>query len=195
MNQWDQRLFEFYLALGGAEAGPWNRSPRCLYIDHWTRNFIVEDAEPFLGIRVCNVGIGVGEWDNFLCDWLNGKGRLTSIDIDSDICRRFAYRQHREGHPNPTTLVCADILTDPLPAESFDLITTIGSTAAESGEYDRFLTACWRMVRTGGRMLFMDFFRHPPERFVAWAASHDATILTRLGDDIAEGYIFWLARG
>ncbi len=194
MKHNDQRLFESYLDFGGPEAGPWNRSPRCLYIDYWTRNFIVENADLFSGIRVCNVGVGAGEWDSFLCDWLNGNGRLTSVDIGAGICRDFAYRQYREGHPNPSHVLCADILTDPLPAESFDVVTAIGSTADESADYDRFLTACWRMVRADGRMMYMDFYRHPPERVETWAASHDVTILTRVDDEVAKGYIFWLGR-
>ena len=110
----DRRLFEQYLQSGGPDAGPWNRSPRCLYLEYWTRNEVVERFGIFSGVRVCNVGIGAGEWDNFLCDWLNGRGRLTSINIDPSICSLFAYRQKREGHRNPAAVVCADILTAPL---------------------------------------------------------------------------------
>ena len=72
-----------------------------MYIEFWTRDFLVKRMEPFPGITVCNVGIGVGEWDNFLCDWLDGKGTLTSVDIDRDSCELFAHRQKREGGKGP----------------------------------------------------------------------------------------------
>jgi len=195
MNDMDRKLFEHYLATDGPEAGPWNRSPRSLYIEYWTRDFIVRHGEPFPGIKVCNVGIGAGGWDSFLCDWLDGKGRLTSVDIDLSTCELFAYRQKREGHPNPAAVVCADILTDPLPAAAFDVGTVIGSTVGESGDYDGCLASCWRLVRDSGHMMYMDFpARRSPERFEAWAAAHGASIEVRSDDEIAEGYAFWVRR-
>ena len=80
------------------------------------------------------------------------------------------------------------------PNASFDLVTAIGSTVGESGDYDKFLTACWRMLYIGGRMIFMDFLRHLPERFELWAASNNANVLTRLNDPFAQACIFWLER-
>jgi ubiquinone/menaquinone biosynthesis C-methylase UbiE len=190
----DQRLFEHYLALAGPEAGPWNRSPRSLYIEYWTRDFIAKRLEPFDGMRVCNVGIGTGGWDDFLGDWLNDKGRLTSVDIDPDICELFEYRQKREGHLNPSTVVCADILSDSLPAASFDVVTVIGSTVGESEDYDGCLDSCWRLVREGGHMMYMDFLRRPPERFEAWAKSTDAEVKVREDDATARACAFWVRR-
>jgi ubiquinone/menaquinone biosynthesis C-methylase UbiE len=194
MDEMDRRLFEHYLASEGPEAGPWNRSPRSLYIEYWTRDFITSRIEPFPGIEVCNVGIGAGGWDNFLCDWLEGKGRLTSVDVDPGICELFEYRQKREGHPNPATVVCTDILSDSLPAGSFDVVTAIGSTVAESKDYDGCLTSCWRLVRESGHLMYMDFLKRPPERFEAWAASHGAVIKTRADDETAGAYAFWAKR-
>jgi len=194
MDEMDRRLFEWYLASEGPDAGPWNRSPRSLYIEHWTRSFIMGQIEPFPGIEVCNVGIGAGGWDNFLCDWLEGKGQLTSVDVDPGICELFEYRQKREGHPNPATVVCADILRDSLPAGSFDVVTVIGSTVAESKDYDGCLSSCWRLAREDGHMMYMDFPRRPPEQFEAWAASHGAAIDVRTDDETAGAYAFWVRR-
>lgn len=51
-------------------------------------------------------------------DLLAGCGSLTSVDIKPGICELFAYRQRREGHPNPATVVCADIMADTLPSSN-----------------------------------------------------------------------------
>jgi ubiquinone/menaquinone biosynthesis C-methylase UbiE len=158
----------------------------------------------FPGMEVCNVGIGAGGWDNFLCDLLDGTGRLTSVEIDSETCELFAYRQKREGHTSPSNVICADILADSLRAASFDVVTVIGSTVAESHDYDGCLASCWRLVRNGGFMMYMDFFRvhhvtgeptpNPPERFEAWAASNGASIVEHVQDTYADGYAFWVKR-
>ena len=188
-------MFEQYLAFEGPEAGPWNRSPRSLYLEYWTRNFIAVQIEPFPGVQVCNVGIGAGAWDNFLCDWLGDKGCLTSVDIDREICESFEYRQKREGHPNPSNVICADIMSDSLAPGSFDVVTIIGSTVSESGYYDECLASCWRLVRERGHMMYMDFRRRSPEQFEAWAASHGAGIVRREEDGTADAYAFWVEKG
>lgn len=50
MNQLDRKLFELYLSFDGPEAGPWNRSPRSLYLEYWTRNFIAQRQTTLFGI-------------------------------------------------------------------------------------------------------------------------------------------------
>ncbi|MBI5094124.1 MAG: class I SAM-dependent methyltransferase [Candidatus Hydrogenedentes bacterium] len=194
MTTMDERLLGYYLACEDSEAGPWNRSPRSLYIEYWTRAFIAGRIRPFSGMQVCNVGIGAGGWDNFLCDLLDGIGRVTSVDIDRGICELFRYRQEREGHRNPSTVVCADILTDSLTASSFDVVTVIGSTVRESGNYSGCLSSCWRLVRNGGFMMYMDFFRTPSEQFEAWAASGGAVIEEYAQDNTVSGYASWVRR-
>lgn len=190
----DERLFELYLSFEGPEAGPWNRSPKSLYLEYWTRSFISERVQIHDGIEVCNVGIGAGGWDNFLCDWLTGTGKLTSIDIDSDICELFEYRQKREEHPNPSTVVCADIMENPFPPASFDVVTVIGSTVTESGEYDRCLAACFSMVRPSGLMMYMDFDDTPSERFLQWIAMRGGEVVEYIEDETAEAYIYLVRR-
>lgn len=194
MEELDRKLFELYLSFNGPDAGPWNRSPRSLYLEYWTREFIGGRVERRPGLRVCNVGIGAGDWDNFLCDLLNGVGSLTSLDINGEICELFRYRQQREGHSNPATVVCADVMADTLPAASFDVVTVIGSTVGESGDYDRCLASCVRLVRPGGYLMYMDFYLTPAERFEEWARNRPIEILERVDDEKAGGYIFWARR-
>lgn len=194
MNDLDKRLFELYLSFNGPEGGPWNRSPRSLYLEYWTRQFIASRLVRAPGLRMCNVGIGAGDWDNILCDLLIDHGSLTSVDIDPDICEMFRYRQQREGHPNPATVVCADIMADTLPPASFDVVTIIGSTVAESGDYNRCLASCLRLVKPGGYLMYMDFRWTPAAKFEEWASNRPVSIVERVDDDQAGGYIFWVRR-
>src|SRR5690606_743746 len=161
------------------------RAPRTLYLEYWTRQFITSRLVRMPGLRVCNVGIGTGDWDNFLCDLLIDAGSLTSIDIDREICELFRYRQQREGHPNPSTVVCADVMADSLPPASFDVVTVIGSTVSESGNYDRCLTSCMRLVRSAGFLMYMDFHRTPATEFDEWALNRPVSIVERVEDEVA----------
>ncbi|MFD1676247.1 methyltransferase domain-containing protein [Alicyclobacillus fodiniaquatilis] len=163
----DKELLDFYLELRGPEAQPWNLSPESLYLEYVTRDYIKKHLKIFEGIQVCNVGIGVGEWDDYLGYLLVGKGELTSIDIDSEICGMFQYRQMREAHPNASKVLCMDILNSTIPSEQFDVVTIIGSTVRETGEYKKTLRACIDLVRTGGHLIYMDFLKnHSEEKFI-----------------------------
>src|SRR5690625_3111445 len=143
----DEKLFQYYLELRSPEAGEWNTSPQCIHTELVTRDYIRKSFEVTDGIRVCNVGIGTGDWDDYLGYWLKGNGSLTSIDIDEEICEIFRYRQEREGHPNPSKVVCKSIYDADLPSEKFDLVTTIGSTINEVGEFSKCLNACFKLLK------------------------------------------------
>lgn len=80
----EARLLDYYLALKSPEAGEWNSSPENLHAEWRTRGYIRRYIPVESGFQACNVGIGTGDWDDFLGYWLRGKGRLTSIDIDRD---------------------------------------------------------------------------------------------------------------
>jgi ubiquinone/menaquinone biosynthesis C-methylase UbiE len=153
----DTALLQFYLELHSPEAQLWNLSPESLYIEFITRDYIRRNINVINGMKVCNIGIGTGEWDDFLGYWLNGKGSLTSVDIDADICEMFRYRQSREGHPNPSRVVCMDIFASTLPRNHFDLVTIIGSTVKETGEYEKTLESCFDILKKDGCLLYMDF--------------------------------------
>ncbi len=98
---------------------------------------------------MCNVGIGVGLWD----DWLGHvvRARITSIDRDPQICRVLALRQSRERHPFPAEVVCGDVLAGALDGRAFDAITCVGSTIEEGGRaLEHALVAC---LAPGGVLL------------------------------------------
>lgn len=156
----DEKLFRYYLELKGPEAGEWNSSPQCLYTEVMTRDYVRKVFDNVEGMQVCNVGIGTGDWDDFLGYWLNGKGNVTSIDIDKEICEIFAYRQKREGHPNPSTVLCKSIFDSDLPEEKFDLVTLIGSAINETGDFEKCMDACFNLLKHGGHLLFMASLKH-----------------------------------
>jgi SAM-dependent methyltransferase len=163
----DSLLLEFYCARSGPDAR-WNLSPEAAFLDYQLRSWFQAYLPPRKRPRVCNVGIGVGEWDDFLGYALQTvRGTLTSIDSDREICDLLEYRQRREGHPNAATVVCADALQPPGELLGrFDMVTVIGSTMREIGNYDQALTTCARLLSPGGVLFYSDFHEfHEPARF------------------------------
>ena len=158
----EEKLLNYYLELKGPEAAEWNASPDNLYAECMTRDYVRKEFAVIEGMQVCNVGIGTGDWDDYLGYWLKGKGRLTSIDIDADICELFAYRQKREGHPNPSEVVNRSIFDPELPQGAYDLVTLIGSTIQEAGQFEQCLDACMRMLKPGGSLMFMAGLKQSP---------------------------------
>lgn len=156
----DAKLLNFYLDMYGAEAAPWNLSPVNLYLEMETRDWFIKEVALPVDCSVCNIGIGAGDWDEFLGYKLLGKGRLTSVDIDSETCDTFAYRQKREGHPNPSIVICQDIL-EPFPTNQlFDLVCITGSTLRETGAYEPVLDNLQKLLKPGGLLFYMDVERY-----------------------------------
>ena len=164
----DEDLLKLYLAWGSPEAAPWNLSPDALLAACATHELLRQHV-PARG-SVCNIGIGTGQWDDYLGYWLRDAGALTSIDINSTICETLAYRQRREGHPYPTSVVACDLLENGLSPESFDVVTMIGSTLHETGSYEAALDAAFALLVRGGVLFYMDYARfHAPEQFEGYA--------------------------
>ncbi len=130
------------------DAERWNLSPERLYLDCWTRWFLREHLRPSGLEQACNVGIGLGEFDDWLGYWLEGHGQLVSIDIDGNLVQRFVERQAREKHPNPSRAVHAALLRADL--GTFDLVTMVGSTVHETHAPARALRCAQRWVKPGG---------------------------------------------
>lgn len=155
----DKRLLRFYLERGSAEAQRWNLSPGNLAAELSTRTLVREWVKPRRGYEVCNLGIGVGEWDDYLGYWLEGRGTLTSVDDDADICAVFRHRQKRERHPNPSRVLCRDLLAPRPPLGPFDLVTLVGSTASEAGRLDATVSAGLSLLKPGGGLFCLGFHR------------------------------------
>lgn len=89
----DQDLLNFYLNMREKEAYQWNLSPAGLYLELGTREFLAKHFDVFSGMNALNVGIGVGEWDDYIGYLITGSGCLTSIDIGSALHETGAYRK------------------------------------------------------------------------------------------------------
>jgi SAM-dependent methyltransferase len=187
----DARLLRFYLERGGPEAR-WNLSPECSYLDYRLHGWAAEHLLAGPCASVLNLGIGAGAWDDWLGYLLDGKGRITSVDRDPHCVDLLAYRQHREQHPNPASVRCADFLRDQLPG-GFDVVTMIGSTASETGDPAAALGAAVRMLAPGGRLFYADFHHlSPPEVFPPLANDLGLRVVHHDEDRTLPGLGFYL---
>lgn len=162
----DGKLLQYYLELKSPEAGVWNTSPQCIHTELVTRDYMRRNFTLTKGIQVCNVGIGTGDWDDYLGYWLKDIGSLTSIEIDKEICEIFTYRQARERHPNPSQVICKSIFDSELPKESFDIVTLIGSAINEIGEFKMCMDACFNLLKPGGNLMFMAHLKSSPSKMI-----------------------------
>jgi len=145
----DAELLAHYIARGRE---PWNVSLEASWLDYELRAFVMARLPKRRPLAVLNVGIGVGLFD----DWLGHVigGTITSVDRDPDICRVFALRQRREGHPYPAHVVCGDVRDGVLAAHRpFDVITVVGSTLEESGDRGATTRALEALLAPGGTLL------------------------------------------
>lgn len=130
-SELDEELARFYKELDDPQAKRWNESPAQLFVDRLPRKYFSQYILPCLPkpiIRVCNLGIGIGHWDDFLGKELFGRGSLASVDFDKKICRVFSYRQKTENRPSPSLVICADIHRLLFANGIFDCITMIGTS-------------------------------------------------------------------
>lgn len=130
MTREDAELLEHYVRRG---AEPWNLSLEAAWLDYELRSFVLSKLPARRPLAVCNVGIGVGLWDDWLARVVGAP--ITSVDRDPGVCRIFALRQRRERHPFPSIVVCGDVCAGALGDRRFDVITAVG--AAQGGQDDR----------------------------------------------------------
>ncbi|MDQ3369325.1 MAG: class I SAM-dependent methyltransferase [Myxococcota bacterium] len=145
----DAELFEHYVQRG---AEPWNVSVDAAWLDYELRAWTAPRLPAQRPLAACNIGIGVGLWDDWLGHELGEGAQLTSVDRDPTICRVFGRRQVRERHPFPSQVVCGDILDGVLPRATFDVITVVGSTI-DSNEPGAFEEAARAALAPGGVLL------------------------------------------
>jgi SAM-dependent methyltransferase len=170
-------LLEHYLERGRE---PWNVSLEASWLDYELRAWVRPRLPTRWRVRACNVGIGVGLWD----DWLGYElsAAITSVDVDPEICRTFAVRQRRESHPYPAHIMCGDPCSGVLGLARFDVITIVGSTLVETGDGEAVERAARRALAPGGTLLVAEVGnREPPvgcdvrrlgEMWIAFRAVH-----------------------
>jgi hypothetical protein len=171
----ETELLAHYVERGGE---PWNVSLEAAWLDYELRAWVRPRLPTHWPAAVCNIGIGVGLWD----DWLGHElgVAITSVDRDPQICRTFAARQRRERHPYPAHVRCGEVTaiaegtgarriigtpaTGVLGSSRFDLITIVGSTLAETGDRADLERAARAALAPGGTLLIAEVGNHqaPP---------------------------------
>jgi hypothetical protein len=144
----DIELLHHYVARGRE---PWNVSLEAAWLDVQMRTFVASRVPLRRPLSVCNVGIGVGLWDDWLGHLIGAP--ITSVDRDEDICRVFAIRQAREDHPYPSQILCGDVFDGVLGTRQFEIITCVGSALTEDGAPERMRQALSRRLTRGGVLL------------------------------------------
>jgi hypothetical protein len=165
----DAELLAHYVERGGE---PWNVSLEASWLDYELRAFVRPRLPETWPVAACNIGIGVGLWD----DWLGHElgASITSIDCDPDICRRFRIRQARERHPYPAVVRCFDASIGGIGVGRFDVITIVGSTLGEAIDHAALERHALAALRPGGVLLIADVGNREPPR--------EADELRRLGE-------------
>lgn len=150
-------LLAHYLARGRE---PWNVSLEASWLDYELRAWVKARLPARWPVCACNVGIGVGLWD----DWLGYElgTTITSVDRDPEVCRTFALRQRVERHPHPARVVCGDAAGGVLGIGRFDVITIVGSTLAETGDREALERAARDALAPGGALLVADVGNQAP---------------------------------
>lgn len=145
-------LLQTYSQMYAPEAGPWNLSAENKYLEYKFRAFFETHFVIPQGAKVCNIGIGAGEWDTYLSYQLAG-GSLTSIDMAPICCRQLQQRLICEGNPNDVTVICGDAMALNL-EKQFDIVTMVGSTTLESGDGLALLEKAISFVKDGGALYY-----------------------------------------
>ena len=161
----------------------WHHSPERLYQECWMRFVLREQVDPASCPEVCNIGVGMGEFDDFLGYWLLEHGQLTSVDIDEAQVRNLAARQREQGHPNASKVVHADLMRATL--GPFDLVTVAGTTLHETHAPARALQCALAWVKPGG-LLFATVIHDlgDPERILSGI---DGVVLRETFSDLPGG--------
>ena len=59
-------LLQTYSQMYAPEAGPWNLSTENKYLEYRFRAFLENNYPISNCAKICNIGIGAGEWDTYL---------------------------------------------------------------------------------------------------------------------------------
>lgn len=135
--------------------------------------------------KVCNIGIGAGEWDIYLSYKLP-YGTLTSIDKLEICCRQLEERLICEDNPNEVKVICADAMTLDL-TEKFDFLTIVGSTAMESGNTSALLAKASEFVKVGGAIYYQSLDESEDCNVIMQTAFRCGMSLAAYAEDYAYG--------
>lgn len=157
-------------------------------------------ADVGAGMRVLDLGCGIGGPSRWLRRRVGPRGAVTAVDAVTEYCRAARALNARDPDTAGIAVELADVATLDLPGPRFDLVW---SQQAQMNVADKaaWLAAAHRHLGPGGRYAFFESFAGPggePAYPVPWAAtaaaSHLATIETWLEQLEAAGFapLVWL---
>lgn len=180
-------LLDAYGRLWDPEAGPFNLSVGNKYLEYMLAKFFEEHFPVPDGADVCNIGIGAGYWDRYLCYQLRG-GSLTSIDVLADCCRALREGLENEKNPARVTVLNADVMDLAGMEGAFDIVTMVGSTVRESGRGAAIVEKALSLIKPGGSLCLQTLLDEGEALPVdALCAKHGAAVAAHLFDP-AYGY-------
>lgn len=178
-------LLQTYSQMYAPEAGPWNLSVENKYLEYRFREFFEKHFAVPKNARICNIGIGAGEWDTYLSYKLP-EGVLTSVDVIEVCCRQLEERLICEGNPNKVTVICADAMTLDF-KKQFDVLTMVGTTAIESGNGMALLEKASTFVKDDGAIYYQSLDSKEDCNIVIKTAFQCGMSLAAFAEDNAHG--------
>ena len=145
-------ILEYYSEFNNEECGKWNTSVKSKWYDYQITEFFENNFKLETAKSICNVGIGPGHWDRYLSYHMNSDCRLVSIDIDRDITETFRLCLENEQNNRNIEIINKDIFKYN-PKDKFDIITMIGSTVKEIGNYTETFMKVTSMLNDNGDYL------------------------------------------
>lgn len=179
-------LLKTYSQVYGPEAGLWNLSVENKYLMYRFADFFEKHFAVGEGDCICNIGIGAGEWDEYLSYKLN-RGTLTSIDRLEICCRQLEERLLWEENPNKVNVICADAMELSLEGQ-FEIVTMVGSTAMESDTGMALLEKAMGFVKPGGTLYYQSIDADEDCNRVLKAAFDAGMKLAAFEEDHAYGF-------
>ena len=101
------------------------------------------------GLDVLEVGLGYGTIAQRLAEW---GARFTGLDIAAGPVNLVNHRLRQNGLSGEAKI--GSILDAPFADESFDRVVSIGCLH-HTGDMQRALNECWRILKQGGKLIFM----------------------------------------
>jgi ubiquinone/menaquinone biosynthesis C-methylase UbiE len=142
------------------------------------RDKVVAACELKPGMVVADVGAGTGLYTRLFAKAVGADGQVYAVDIASKFLEHIQKTSREAGVRNVTPVLCNQDSAD-LPANSVDVIFAC-DTYHHFEFPERTLASLHRALRTGGRLIIIDFIRIEGKSR-EWTLNH-----VRAGQDVVE---------